>query len=231
MAYNIDASLCFITDFTCISQAEVSCTLIGEDAGNQDIGKLSYSGDFITKIDGMAYNIDASISLYPSSNKISSLIICMVPTCGSSSSSLGQDLCLDYSAVCGSSSSSSSSRSSSSPSHSTFKYISSSYASFYSSSSSSSKSTEGEGVALIFGSSPTISSSSSTCSVADFGWSSGSEGVVFAWPSFESSSDVLNGGTSLTTSSTTSSSFSSSGTNINRTTITGTGTTTVITTD
>ena len=85
-----------------------------------------------------------------------------------------------------SSSSSSSSKSSSSPSHSTFKYISSSYLSFSSSSfSSSSRSTDGEGLTLVFGSSPTFSSSE--CSVADFAWSSTSEGVVFAWPSFESS--------------------------------------------
>merc|ERR1711872_880188 len=214
--------LSFVTDFTCISKAQVSCTLISQDDSDIDMGKMDYSGDFINKIDGTAYNIEAILSFYPSSNTISSLILCMFPTCSPSSSSIQQDFCLDYSAGCGSSSSSSI-RSSSSPSHSTFKYISSSYPSFYSSSSSSSfsssiKSTEGEGLVLIFGSSP----SSSKWSVAGFGWSSGSDGVVFAWPSFESSSETAG----ATTSSLTSSSSSSIATiEINTTTLTTDGTT------
>merc|ERR1712106_428883 len=158
--------LSFATDFTCISHAQVACTLLSEDGSEPTMGRVEYSGEFIAKIDGIAYNIDAMVSLYTSSSTISSLTLCMFPTCSPSSSSLQQDWCLDYSAGCGSSSTSS--RSSSSPSHSTFKYISSSYVSYYSSSSSF----------------------SSSSSVADFGWSSGSEGVVFAWPSFESSSEA-----------------------------------------
>jgi len=196
--------LSFSSDFVCISYAGVSCQVAGS---GEDMGQVEHTWDFITKIDGMVYDMEATLTFNPSTDEIDTLVICSSSTCASSSSSLsGRDTCLDYPRLCGSSSSSSSSsQSSSSPNHSIFKYISSSYVSFYSSSSSSShlhccssssltsssssssSSSDNGGLILTFGSSPS-DSSSSACSIADFGWSSGSEGVVFAWPSYPSSS-------------------------------------------
>merc|ERR1712215_41492 len=126
---------------------------------------------------------------------------------------LDAPLCLKYPpASSSSSSSSSSSFSSSSPDHSDLKTVSSSYISFVSSSSSSSvggegvnlifgsspfsssssSSAGGEGVNLIFGSSPVSSSSSSGCSVADFEWSTSASNNN-PWSSYSYSSSEPEG--------------------------------------
>merc|ERR1711915_854254 len=154
---------------------------------------------------------------------------------------LEEPLCLRYPPA-SSSSSSSSSQSSSSPIHSEFKYLSSSYLSIYSSSSSfsssspehspyisissvysscSSSSGNDEGFVLIFGSSPTESSSSSGCLGKQFEWScSVMNGIP--WSSFSFSSSlpegfVINLGSEETpnqSSSDSSSTFSSSSSSV-----------------
>jgi len=155
---------------------------------------------------------------------------------------LEEPLCLRYPPA-SSSSSSSSSQSSSSPIHSEFKYLSSSYLSIYSSSSSfsssspehspyisissvysscSSSSGNDEGFVLIFGSSPTESSSSSSgCLGKQFEWScSVMNGIP--WSSFSFSSSlpegfVINLGSEETpnqSSSDSSSTFSSSSSSV-----------------
>merc|ERR1712142_2315 len=175
----------FASDMTCIEFAQVTCKLLKNDAPK--MGRVTHSETFITKINGAAYDIYVSITVSPDSEALHNLQLCPSSTCTGSSSSASS--CIDY---CIYSSSSSSSFSSSSPIHSDFKYISSSYLSLGSSSSSSSSSSlslNGEGLVLIFGSSPGCSSS--PCSVANFGWSSGSEGIVQAWSEFSSSSSSL----------------------------------------
>merc|ERR1719250_512058 len=219
--------LSFSTDFVCLSYAGVSCQVAG-DGGN--MGQVEHVWDFVSKIGGVAYDMDAILTFNPSTQEIIILVICSSSTCASSSSSIGgPNTCMDYPRLCGSSSSSSS-QSSSSPIHSTFKYISSSYISFYSSSSSSSNylhsssssssssSSDNGGLKILFVcSSSDSSSSSSACSVADFGWSSGSEGVVFAWPSypssstFSSSSSAMIFTTTVTTPRTTTGAFTTQG--------------------
>merc|ERR1711915_519378 len=172
----------FASDITCIEFAQVTCKLLKKDAPK--MGRGTHSETFITKINGAAYDIYVSITVSPDSEALHNLELCPSSTCIGSSSSASS--CIDY---CIYSSSSSSSFSSSSPIHSEFKYVSSSYLSLSSSSSSSSSSSlslDGQGLVLIFGSSPGFSSS--PCSVANFGWSSGSEGIVQAWSEFSSSS-------------------------------------------
>jgi len=128
---------------------------------------------------------------------------------------LDAPLCLKYPpASSSSSSSSSSSFSSSSPEHSDLNTVSSSYISFVSSSSSSSAGGEGvnlifgssplsssssssvggEGSPLVFGSSPLTSSSSSSsgCSVADFEWSASASNKN-PWSSYSYSSSEPEG--------------------------------------
>merc|ERR1719154_337815 len=107
--------LSFTTDLNIIQSTQISCRTLYDLVGNQvNIGQTTTNWTFFADIGGEVFKLEASLAFNPEEETITSLIICLSPTCSlASSSTATSGFCLNQ-PVSSSSHSSSSSKSSSS---------------------------------------------------------------------------------------------------------------------